>query len=146
MRHIFLLLFLFPQQPNPNEVLCKLIKANSDYQTEGVRIFETESGNFLVSISSASWGKQSKNSVDRIATVRCRRAVLQYLSGSQITSSTIIKTSEKVTTHSIEFYETYIDEIKENSAGFVEGMEVLCSWESKDGKQFYKAIYKEIKN
>lgn len=135
---------------NPSYVstmdLCDFLKSDESYYSEGVRIIESDSINYLVSVSSVGLGKQSRASVDRIATVKCRRVALQYISGSTITSETMIKTSEKVSGNSVEFYEAFIDEIKENSSGFVEGMEVLCSWESSDGKTLFKAIYKQIRN
>jgi len=145
MRIVFLTLaFLFFQLTVSAQDLCEKVKTDKSLKAEGVKIVETDSGSFLVSVASVAKGSKTTSAMNRVATVKCRRGVLTYIQGSVISSETIITTSEKVTGRGADFYESFFEQIKESSAGFVQGMESLCTWESADHRTYYKAIYSKI--
>lgn len=112
---------------------------------EGVKILETTNGTYLVSlgvVSTADYKDQS--SKDRVAVIKARRNVLQYLQGSIVTSEQILTTSESITAKGVSYYEQYMDKITESSAGFVDGMTTLTTFNSKDNKEYIHAIYSQL--
>lgn len=76
--------------------------------------------------------------------MKARRAAMVLLNGSNITSEQILKTGETVTNNSVSYYETYIDEIKDNAAGFLNGMQVLTTFTANNGKEYIYIIYKKL--
>ena len=141
--------------------LCLNINAQTDIQLkledfikskysstsfEGVKIVSLGEAQFLVSMAVTSDANHKTTStLNRVAMIKARRETLKFINGSSITSETILETSETVSDRSVNYYESFFDRIKENSAGWVQGMSVLTSWYSNNGKDYVLAIYNEIK-
>ena len=109
---------------------------------EGVKILETDSGVYLVSIGVVSFADyKDQSSRDRVAVIKARRNALLYMQGSIVTSEQLLKTSETITGNGASYYEQYIDKISETSAGFIDGMTTLTTFKSKNNKEYIHAIY-----
>lgn len=111
--------------------------------TDGVKIIEKADGTYLISVASVA-NSSNQNTKSRISVVRARRNVSDYINGTTITSETILETGEVVRNNSVEFYESFNERIIEQGSGFVEGMQVACTWVSSDGKNFFTAIYRKL--
>lgn len=111
---------------------------------DGVKIVTAGTSTYLVTVGSSSNSGSNINTKSRIATVRARRNVNEYINGTSITSESILETGEVVRNNSVEFYESFKERIVEQGSGFVEGMEVACSWVSDDGKNYYVALFREL--
>ncbi len=112
--------------------------------TDGVKIIEHDSKTYLVSVASVA-NSSNQNTKSRISIVRARRNVSDFINGTTITSETLLETGEMVRNDSVEFYETFKERIVEQGSGFVDGMEVACTWVSSDGRNFFTAIFRKLK-
>lgn len=112
---------------------------------EGVKIVEEKDVSYLISLSvQVVSGHKTSSTKNRVAQIKARRNAMVFLNGSNITSETIIKTGETITNNNVTYYETYMDEIKENAAGFLDGMQVLTTFTSNNGKEYIYIIYKKL--
>lgn len=129
-----------------NEQLAKYItQLYNSNPFEGVKIVEEKDVSYLLSLSvQVVSGHKTSSTMNRVAHIKASRNAMVFLNGSNIISETIIKTGETVTNNSVSYYETYIDEIKENAAGFLDGMQVLTTFTSNNGKEYIYIIYKEL--
>ena len=113
----------------------------------GIKILQTQDGiDYMISIVQLDKDlNKSENIQSRIASIKAKSYVNQYLNGSIIISDVIIISSETKIQNSM-IKKTEIQEIlKEKSMGFVEGMELLNNFESTDGKVVVYIFYREIK-
>lgn len=116
---------------------------------QGVRIVSYSDSevkcSFLIGVAStsASQGK-SESMLSRITAVKLKREVLIFIQGSTVTSETIFKTEQEVNNDEVSYYESIIDKISENSAGFVDGMKSLKSFRSDNGNLFVNTQYNLI--
>ena len=129
-----------------NEELAKYItNLYNESPFEGVKIIEGKDVSYLISLSiQVVSGHKTSSTKNTVANVKARRDAMLFLNGSNITSETIIKTEEAIKNNSVSYYETYIDEINENSAGFLDGMQVLTTFTSSNGKEYIYIIYKKL--
>ena len=112
---------------------------------EGVKIIEGKDVSYLISLSIQVVSNHKTSSTkNRVAQIKARRNAMVFLNGSNITSETIIKTGETITNNNVTYYDTYMDEIKENAAGFLDGMQVLTTFTSNNGKEYIYIIYKKL--
>ena len=129
-----------------NERLAKNItNLYKESPFEGAFIIEEKDVSYLLSLSvQAVSGHKTSSTKNRVADMKARRAAMVLLNGSNITSEQILKTGETVTNNSVSYYETYIDEIKDNAAGFLNGMQVLTTFTANNGKEYIYIIYKKL--
>ena len=129
-----------------NKELAKYItNLYNESPFEGVKIVEEKDASYLISLSiQVVSGHKTSSTQNRVAQIKARRNAMVFLNGSNITSQTILKTGETVTNNSVSYYETYMDEIKENAAGFLDGMQVLTTFTSNNGKEYIYIIYKKL--
>ena len=111
--------------------------------TDGVKIIELDSETYQIGVASVA-NSSNQNTKSRISVVRARRNVSDNINGTTITSETILETGEVVQNNSVEFYESFNERIIEQGSGFVEGMQVACTWVSSDGKSFFTAIFRKL--
>lgn len=72
--------------------------------------------------------------MNRVAGVKAMSQASRFFNGSNITSDLIIRTSEKSDgTSDTEM----IEEIKENSVGYVKALELLTSFDDPNGKRVF---------
>lgn len=111
--------------------------------SDGVKILNTAEGTYILSVASVA-NSTNQNTKTRVSIVRARRNVSDYINGTTITSESILETGEVVRNDSVEFYESFKERIVEQGSGFVDGMEVACTWVSSDGKNFFTAIFRKL--
>jgi hypothetical protein len=112
----------------------------------GVKQFQTEDGkDFFVSVVELKNDPAMSESVQsRIASVKAKVYASQYLNGSSVSTDVIVVTTNQKTKDSV-IIKTEMQEIlKENSAGFVDGMEMLTKFESNSGKDIVYIYYRPI--
>jgi hypothetical protein len=136
---------LYSQSFNDNKVsignfLIRMYNANP---FEGVKVLESVEGNYLISVISLEKSKYpNQSTIMRVAQVKAQSQANIFINGSTISESYIIKTKEQTdTTHTKLIIET-IDYIRENSVGFVNGLELLLNFDVEDGKRTVFIYYK----
>jgi len=137
---------VFAQTDNTNKKLANYITTlYNEKPFEGVKIVEDKDASYLISLSIQSVsGNKNSSTKNRVAQIKARRNAMVFLNGSNISSETILKTGETITNNSVTYYETFIDEINENAAGFLDGMQVLTSFTSNNNKEYVYIIYKKL--
>lgn len=113
----------------------KRMQNNSPF--EGVKVIEDYDNKYLISVLSLDKAKYTSNSIMiRVAQTKAQSQANTFFNGSQINTNFIIKTTEQKqdSTKTKTTIET-IEIIKENSAGFVNGLELLTNYEIEDGKR-----------
>ena len=112
---------------------------------EGVKIIEDYNSKYIVSLVILDKSKYPNTStLNRVANVKARSATNTFMNGSTITSDMVVKTTE-VKDSSKTSLTTMQETIKENADGFVEGMELLNSFDIEDGKRFVYIVFRELK-
>ena len=96
----------------------------------GVRIVDDYDNQYLISVLSLDKTKYpTEDAMNRVASVKAMSQASRFFNGSRITSDLIIRTSEKSDgTSDIEI----IENIQENSVGFVKSLEQLTNFRADD--------------
>jgi hypothetical protein len=113
----------------------------------GVKLFQTQDGqDYMISVVELKNDPGKTEAVQsRIASVKAKAYVSQYLNGSNISTDVIVITMEEKTKDSV-ISRTEMQEIlRESSYGFVDGVEMLTKFESNSGKELIYIYYREIK-
>lgn len=116
---------------------------------EGVKVLESAKGNFFVSVISLEKAKYSSQStMMRVAQVKAQSQANTFFNGSSISSDFIIKTTEEKQTTNTSTKTTIetVEEIRENSIGFVKALELLTNFEIEEGKRIVCIYFKELKS
>lgn len=133
---------LYAQGYNGNKVQLTnfLIRMYTDAPFEGVRVIDDYDNLFLISVLSLDKTKYKTESIlNRVASVKAMAQASRYFNGSNITQNIIIRTSENTNSKSdVEI----IEDIRENSVGYVRALEQLTNFTHKDGKQIFIFIKK----
>jgi hypothetical protein len=127
--------YLFSCQP-----LSDFVKAAYKKQPfNGAKIIAAPKCNYFVSVIALDRHKYTSESLmDRVALIKAKQQSNTLFNGSTISSDVIIKTDE---TSSIT---TSTEIIKEQSMGFVEGLEMLLKYTENENKVYI--FYREILN
>jgi hypothetical protein len=114
---------------------------------EGVKIIDDYNHQYLVSVVSLDKAKYSSPSImNRVAQVKSQSQANTFLNGSQVTSETIISTTDSMVNDSTKkTVVTVVEKIKENAIGFVNGMELLTNFDNKEATRMVFIFIKEIK-
>lgn len=84
----------------------------------------------------------------RVGKVKAERELVTFINGSDISSSSKSYFSEELTTVNDSSYiktvDLFVEQIREDSEGFVKGMNPGGYWFSDDKSVFYYVLYKEI--
>ena len=110
-----------------------LIRMYNNTPFEGVRAVNDYDNAFLISVLALDPSKYKNNEsvINRVASVKAMAQASRFLNGSNITQDMIIHTTEKSDgTSDTEI----IENIHENSVGYVKAMEQLTNFERNDGK------------
>jgi hypothetical protein len=76
--------------------------------------------------------------MSRVASMKAQAQASNFLNGAQINAETIIKTTEsKDTSGKQQTITETIEKIKMNSAGFVQGMQLLNSFDATEPKTIF---------
>jgi hypothetical protein len=114
---------------------------------EGVKVLESEEGNFFISVISLEKAKYtSESTMMRVAQVKAQSQANTFFNGSTISSEFILKTTEEKQKDSANTKTTLetIETIRENSIGFVKAIELLTNFDIEDGKRMVFIYYKEL--
>lgn len=152
MKHtLILVLFLFAIQNtfaqiyNSDKVAVAnfLIRMYNDAPFEGVRVVDDYEQAYLVSVLALDKAKYKTDAIlNRVASVKAMAQASRYFNGSNITQDLIIHTSEKADgSNDTEI----IENIRENSVGYVKQLEQLTNFTREDGLQVFIFI-KELEN
>lgn len=112
-----------------------LIRMYNNAPFEGVRAVDDYDNAYLISVLALDKEKYKIESVlNRVAAVKAMAQASRFFNGSNITQEMIIRTSEKSDgTSDTEI----IENIRENSVGYVKALEQLTNFTRKDGLQVF---------
>lgn len=153
MKTIFLVLILSISSQGFSQNQCEvkvaslisvLEKNYKELPSDGAKFLFVDSCKYLVGIGTSSTNSKTISTMSRIASVKARREVVNLINGVNISSQTIITTEEIITDKMVSYAEIFRSEIKENSAGFVQGMIELTKFKSADNSTFIYILYKVI--
>ena len=112
---------------------------------EGVKIVDDYDHQYLVSIISLDKAKYSDPSImNRVAQVKAQSQANTFLNGASISMDMIIKTTEKISKDSTSAVVKTIEQIKLNSLGFTQGLELLTKFENADNKRMVFVYMREL--
>lgn len=113
---------------------------------EGVKVIEDYDHNYFISVVSLETARYPNRSVmDRVAQIKARQQANTFFNGSGISSDLVIRTTETKDSIKTSTSTEMIESIRENSIGFVEGMELLVKFDTNDSKRIVFIYYKEMK-
>lgn len=108
-----------------------LIRMYNNAPFEGVRAVNDYDDAFLISVLALDKEKYKTEAVlNRVASVKAMANASRYFNGSNITQDMIIHTTEKSDGTSDT---NIIENIRENSAGYIKALEQLTNFRRKDG-------------
>ena len=98
---------------------------------EGVRVVNDYDNSYLISVLALDKGiYKTEGVLNRVASVKAMAQASRFFNGSNITQDMIIRTSKKSeSTSDMEI----IENIRENSVGYVKALEQLTNFVRKDG-------------
>ena len=113
-----------------------LVRMYNNAPFEGVRAVNDYDNAYLISVLALEPAKYKDNEsiINRVASVKAMAQASRFLNGSNITQDMIIHTTEKNDgTSDTEI----IENIHENSVGYVKAMEQLTNFKRSDGKLIF---------
>lgn len=112
-----------------------LVRMYNNAPFEGVRAVNDYDDAFLISVLALDKEKYKTEAIlNRVASVKAMANASRYFNGSNITQDMIIHTTEKSDgTSDTEI----IENIRENSVGYVKALEQLTNFKRKDGMQVF---------
>ena len=144
MKHTIILVLLlfaiqntFAQSYDSDKVAFTnyLVRKYNDAPFEGVRVADTYDRAYLISVLALDKAKYKTDAIlNRVASVKAMAQASRYFNGSNITQDLIIHTSEKADgSNDTEI----IENIRENSVGYVKQLEQLTNFTREDGQQVF---------
>jgi hypothetical protein len=114
---------------------------------EGVKLVEDYDNEYIISVLSLEKGTKSFSILSRVAQVKTQRQVSTFFNGSTVTAEFIIKTTEeKADSSEVKTTVETIEKIKENSVGFVNGLELLTNFDIDEGERMLFIYIKKIED
>ena len=112
---------------------------------EGVKMIEDYDNKYIISVLSLEKAGKSTSILTRIAQTKAQRQVSTFFNGAVITSEFIIKTTETIADSSeVKTTVETIEKIKENSVGFVNGLEILTNFDIEERNRMLFIYIKKI--
>lgn len=119
-----------------------LVRMYNNAPFEGVRVVEDYEEAYLLSVLTLERSKYpNESTMNRVASVKAMSQASRFFNGSNITSDIIIRTSEKSDGSSDT---EIIENIKENSIGYVGQLEMLTNFQAKDSGWQVFMYYMEL--
>lgn len=118
-----------------------LVRMYNNEPFDGVRAIDDYDDAYLISVVALDKNKYNGNEsvMNRVAEVKATAQASRYFNGSNITQEMIIHTTEKAdSTTDTEI----IENIRENTVGYVRTLELLTNFMRVDGKQVFIFIKK----
>ena len=108
----------------------------------GVKLTTYEGTDFLVSAGLASAAKgRDLSTLSRMAEMKARRGVLEFMQGTEITSESLFGIVELTENGKTESAEYFSDVVAEQSQGFVNGLEVLTAFDDKKNDTYVVFLF-----
>jgi hypothetical protein len=114
---------------------------------EGVKVVDDYDHQYLVSVISLDKVKYNNLSVmNRVAQVKAQSQANTFLNGATISMDMVIKTKDtKDSSGNINTIIESVEEIKQNSMGFSQGLELLSNFDNSDNLRMVFIYFREIK-
>lgn len=115
---------------------------------EGVKIVDDYEHQYLVSVISLEKAKYtSEATMNRVAQVKAQSQANTFLNGSTISMDMVISTKEtKDSTNKTTTIVETVEQIKQNSMGFSQGLELLTNFDNSDAQRMVFIYAREIKS
>ena len=114
---------------------------------EGVKIVDDYDHQYLISVISLEKAKYSSESIiNRVAQVKAQSQASTFLNGATISMDMIITTKEtKDSTNNVKTIVETVEQIKQNSVGFSQGLELLTNFDNADRLRMIFIYIRELK-
>lgn len=103
-------------------------------QFEGVRIVTDYDSTYMIVVIRIDNSSAPESSLSRVASVKAMNEANRYINGSLIKSEFIYEMKQVKKGKKVEMQENIIDNIHENSMGYVKSLELLSSFEEETKK------------
>ncbi len=115
---------------------------------EGVKIVDDYDHQYLVSVISLEKAKYtSEATMNRVAQVKAQSQANTFLNGSTISMDMVISTKEtKDSTNKTTTIVETVEQIKQNSMGFSQGLELLTNFDNADALRMVFIYAREMKS
>lgn len=112
---------------------------------EDVKLMEDYDNKYLISVLSLEKAKyQSASIMNRVAQVKAQSQTSRFFNGSTVSEDFIIRTTETTQSNNTTSVTETFQMIKENSIGFVNGLELLTNFEIEEGKKMLFIYIKQL--
>jgi 6-pyruvoyl-tetrahydropterin synthase len=113
---------------------------------EGVKIVDDYDHQYLVSVISLEKAKYTSESVmNRVAQVKAQSQASTFLNGATVSMDMIITTKEtQDSTNNVTTIVETVEEIKQNSVGFSQGLELITNINDSDGLKMVFIYIREL--
>ena len=114
---------------------------------EGVKIVDDYDHKYLISVISLDKAKYTSESImNRVAQVKAQSQASTFLNGATISMDMVITTKEsKDSTNNITTIVETVEQIKQNSVGFSQGLELLTSFDNTNSLRMVFIYIRELK-
>jgi len=114
---------------------------------EGVKIVDDYDHQYLISVISLEKAKYSSEStMNRVAQVKAQSQASTFLNGATISMDMVITTKEtKDSTNNVKTIIETVEQIKQNSVGFSQGLELLTNFDNSDSLRVVFIYCRELK-
>ena len=114
---------------------------------EGVKIVDDYDHQYLVSVISLEKAKYTSESImNRVSQVKAQSQASTFLNGATISMDMIITTKEtKDSTDNVSTIVETLEQIKQNSTGFSQGLELLTNFDNADQLRMVYIYMRELK-
>ena len=115
---------------------------------EGVKIVDDYNSQYLVTVISLEKAKYtSESTMNRVAQVKAQSQASTFLNGATISMDMVITTKEsKDSSNAITTIVETVEQIKQNSVGFSQGLELLTNFDNGDKLRMVWIYVRELKN
>ncbi len=114
---------------------------------EGVKIVGDYDHQYLISVISLEKAKYtSESTMNRVAQVKAQSQASTFLNGATISMDMVITTKEtKDSTNNVKTIVETVEQIKQNSVGFSQGLELLTNFDNTDSLRIVFIYIRELK-
>ncbi|MEI6678219.1 MAG: hypothetical protein WCL21_06410 [Mariniphaga sp.] len=114
---------------------------------EGVKIVDDYDHQYLISVISLEKAKYtSESTMNRVAQVKVQSQASTFLNGATISMDMVITTKEtKDSTNNVKTIVETVEQIKQNSVGFSQGLELLTNFDNADSLRMVFIYIRELK-
>jgi len=114
---------------------------------EGVKIVDDYDHQYLISVISLEKVKYTSESImNRVAQVKAQSQASTLLNGATISMDMVITTKEtKDSTNNVKTIVETVEQIKQNSVGFSQGLELLTNFDNADSLRMVFIYIRELK-